>query len=150
MTLSRSTQSFTPADVERRWFVVDLEGQVLGRAATRIANVLRGKHKPTYTPHADTGDFVVVVNASKVVLTGAKLDSKMYRTHSQYIGGLKETPARQMIAEKSDEAVRRAVRGMMPKGPLGRSMLRKLKVYAGADHPHAAQEPQTLDLQQEN
>ena len=146
MTLTRSTQSFTPDDVERRWYVVDLEGQVLGRAATRIANVLRGKHKPTYTPHADTGDFVVVVNASKVVLTGAKLDNKMYRTHSQYIGGLKETPARQMLAEKSDEAVRRAVRGMMPKGPLGRAMLSKLRIYNGSEHNHQAQQPKTLEI----
>jgi large subunit ribosomal protein L13 len=143
---SKSTQSIRGEDVERAWHVVDLEGATLGRAAVQIANVLRGRHRPTYTPHTDTGDFVVVINASKVVLTGRKMDQKMYRDHSQYPGGLRETMAKHYIAKKADDAVWRAVWGMMPKGPLGRQMIRKLKVYAGPEHPHQAQAPQPMAL----
>ncbi|WP_428268048.1 50S ribosomal protein L13 [Haliangium sp.] len=134
------------ADIQRKWYVVDLEGQVLGRAATRIASVLRGKHKPSYTPHVDTGDFVVVLNADKVRLTGAKLQNKMYRYHTQYPGGLRETPAHKLLQTHPDRVIRAAVRGMLPKNRLGRKMLKKLKVYAGPNHEHVAQQPQPLAL----
>lgn len=146
MSLTKSTDSLSAGDIDRAWHLVDLDGATLGRAATRIASVLRGKHSPSYTPHADCGDFVVVINASKAVLTGNKIDQKMYRYHTNFPGGLKETTARNMMQSKSDEAVRAAVRGMLPKGPLGRQMLRKLKVYTGAEHPHAAQNPAALQL----
>lgn len=146
MSLTRSTDSIRSQDIERKWFVLDLEDIVLGKAAVRIADTIRGKNKPTFTPHNDTGDFVVVINASKVKLTGRKLDQKMYRHHTGFAGGLKVKPAREVIATKPDEAVRRAVWGMLPKGPLGRQMLKKLKVYAGAEHPHAAQKPETIEL----
>ena len=134
------------AEAQREWFVVDLEDQVLGRAATRIASVLRGKHKPTYTPHVDDGDFVVVVNADKVKLTGQKWSKKLYRYHTEYPSGLRETPAERMVDKYPDRMVRRAVWGMLPKGPLGRKMLKKLKVYAGPEHRHAAQKPRELAL----
>jgi len=132
--------------VSRQWYVVDAEGVVLGRLATQVASILRGKNKPTFTPHCDTGDYVVVVNAEKVVLTGHKLDQKMYYHHSGYPGGLKATPYRKLLAVKPEFAIRHAVVGMLPKGPLGRQMARKLRVYAGPEHEHAAQQPQPLDL----
>ncbi|GAB6062710.1 50S ribosomal protein L13 [Deferrisoma palaeochoriense] len=136
----------TPQTAEREWFVVDAEGQTLGRLASRVATVLRGKHKPTYTPHVDTGDFVIVVNAEKVRLTGNKLDQKMYWRHSGYPGGIKGRTARQMLERKPEEVLRHAVKGMLPKNILGRDMLRKLKIYAGPEHPHQAQQPRPLEL----
>ncbi|WP_025324537.1 50S ribosomal protein L13 [Deferrisoma camini] len=136
----------TPQTAEREWFVVDAEGQTLGRLASRIATILRGKHKPTYTPHVDTGDFVVVVNAEKVHLTGNKLDQKMYWRHSGYPGGIKGRTARQMLERKPEDVLRLAVKGMLPKNILGRNMLRKLKIYAGPEHPHQAQQPRPLEL----
>ncbi|GAA0786115.1 50S ribosomal protein L13 [Hathewaya limosa] len=133
-------------EVQREWYVVDLEGQTLGRAASQIATILRGKHKPTYTPHVDTGDFVIVVNADKVVLTGKKLDQKMLRHHSLYPGGLKEISYRDALVRKPEFVFQEAVRRMLPKGKLGRQMLKKLKVYSGPEHENAAQNPQKLEL----
>ena len=133
--------------VERKWYVVDADGMVLGRLASQVANILRGKNKPIYTPHVDTGDHVIVINASKIVLTGKKLDQKVYYHHSGYAGGLKETKYRRLLETKSDFAVRHAVVGMLPKGSLGRQMADKLKVYAGSEHPHAAQKPEKLELE---
>ena len=135
-----------PHAVERIWYVVDASGKPLGRLASEIAKILRGKHKPIYTPHVDTGDFVIVVNAEKVLLTGKKLDQKMYRRHSQYPGGLKETPYRQLMARKPEFAVYKAVKGMLPDNRLGRKMLKKLRVYAGPTHQHEAQKPERLEL----
>jgi large subunit ribosomal protein L13 len=135
-----------PLEVERRWYVVDAEGQTLGRLATEIARVLRGKNKPQYTPHVDTGDFVVVVNAEKVVVTGKKAEQKVYRRHSGYPGGLKETSYEQMMERRPTEILRKAVKGMMPNTRLARQQLRKLKIYAGPEHPHAAQNPQRLEV----
>ena len=132
--------------VERKWYVVDAEGVTLGRLATKVASVLRGKHKPTYTPNVDTGDFVIVINTDKVVLRGKKLEDKYYRYHSGYIGGLKEIPYKKLMAEKSDLAVYEAVKGMLPKNSLGRVMLKKLRVYKGAEHNHAAQKPEELKV----
>ena len=141
-------KTFIPkaADIDRKWYVVDAEGMVLGRLVSQVANILRGKNKPIYTPNMDTGDYVIIVNAAKAVLTGKKLDQKIYYHHSGYAGGLKETKYRKLMAEKPEFAVRRAVVGMLPKGPLGRQMARKLKVYAGAEHEQAAQKPEVLDL----
>jgi len=136
----------TPQTVEKEWFVFDAEGATLGRLATRIASVLRGKHKPTYTPHADAGDFVVIVNADKVRLTGRKLDEKMYYWYSGYPGGIKGRTAREMLQRKPEEVLRRAVRGMLPKNNLGRKMMTKLKIYAKPEQPHQAQQPKALDL----
>jgi len=130
--------------IDRKWFLVDAEGKVLGRLATRVAHVLRGKHKPTFAPHLDVGDHVVVINAEKVHLTGRKLTSKVYRWHSGYIGGLREVTAERMLRSHPERVVEWAVQGMLPKGRLGRAMARKLKVYKGADHPHAAQKPEPL------
>ncbi len=135
-----------PLEVERKWFVVDVEGQTLGRAASQIASILRGKHKPTFTPHVDTGDFVIVVNAEKIVLTGKKLDQKMLRHHSFYPGGLKEVPYRVALAKKPEFIFEEAVRRMLPKGPLGRQTLGKLTVYRGPEHKHQAQQPEALVL----
>ncbi len=132
--------------VERKWYVVDAAGMPLGRLASQVASVLRGKNKPTFTPHVDTGDFVIVVNTDKVVLTGKKLDDKFYRYHTGYIGGLKETSYRKLLAEKSDLAVYEAVKGMLPKNSLGRQMIRKLRTYKGAEHKQQAQKPETLEL----
>ncbi len=132
--------------VERKWYVVDATGLPLGRLATRVASVLRGKHKPTYTPNVDTGDFVIVINTDKVVLTGNKLEDKFYRYHTGYIGGLKEIPYKKLMAEKSDLAVYEAVKGMLPKNSLGRAMLKKLRVYKGAEHNHTAQKPEELKV----
>ena len=142
----RTTQSFTKDEVERKWYLVDLEGVPLGRAAARIATILRGKHKPQYTPHADVGDFVVAVNAGKVRLTGGKADKQYFRWHTGYTGHLREMLLSQMLRKKPEELFRRTVRGMLPKGPLGRAMLRKLKVYAGPNHPHEAQKPVKIDV----
>ena len=133
-------------NVERKWYVVDADGMVLGRLATQVANILRGKTKPIYTPHVDTGDYVIIINADKAILTGKKLDEKKYYHHSGYAGGLKETSYRDLMAEKPEFAVRHAVVGMLPKGPLGRAMAKKLFVYAGAEHPHAAQKPEKCEL----
>ena len=133
-------------EIERKWYVVDADGMVLGRLASQVANILRGKHKPIYTPHVDTGDHVIIINASKVVLTGKKLDQKCYYHHSGYAGGLKVTKYGKLMAEKPEFAVKKAVLGMMPKGPLGRQMSRKLRVYAGAEHEHEAQKPEVLVL----
>ena len=132
--------------VERKWYVVDAEGIALGRLATRVAAVLRGKNKPTFTPNVDTGDFVIVINTDKVVLTGKKLEDKFYRYHTGYIGGLKEIPYKKLMAEKSDLAVYEAVKGMLPKNSLGRAMLKKLRVYKGGEHNHAAQKPEVLKI----
>ena len=142
----QKTYSAKSSDVERRWYVVDVEGQVLGRVATEIAKILRGKHKPTFTPHVDTGDFVIAVNAEKIQLTGSKLTNKKYYRHSGYIGSLKEITAGRMLDEHPDRVLREAVRGMLPKTTLGRAQLKKLKIYAGPDHPHTAQQPEALSL----
>ena len=132
--------------VERKWYVVDAAGVPMGRLASRVASVLRGKNKPTYTPNVDTGDFVIVINTDKAVLTGKKLENKFYRYHTGYIGGLKEISYKKMMEEKSDLAVYEAVRGMLPKNSLGRAMLKKLRVYKGAEHNHAAQKPEELKV----
>ena len=140
-----ATDSFNHTNVDRSWIVVDLNGQTLGRVAARIANILRGKHKPTFTPHADCGDFVVVLNSDKLVLTGTKLQQKLYRHHTNFPGGLKEMVAAKLLQKDSRIMVETAVRGMLPKGPLGRRMLKKLKVFKGSEHPHAAQSPVPFD-----
>ncbi|MBP5385025.1 MAG: 50S ribosomal protein L13 [Lachnospiraceae bacterium] len=132
------------ATVERKWYVVDAAGCTLGRLSSEVAKVLRGKNKAIFTPHADTGDFVIVINAEKVAVTGKKLDQKIYYRHSEYVGGMKETPLREKLAKAPTEVVEHAVRGMLPKGPLGNKMYKKLFVYAGAEHPHAAQKPEEL------
>ncbi|MDT8304811.1 MAG: 50S ribosomal protein L13 [Anaerolineae bacterium] len=134
------------SDVERNWYVVDAEGKTLGRLASQIATILRGKHKPIYNPSVDTGDFVVVVNAEKIHVTGRRMDQKKYYTHSGYVGGLKERTLREMLATRPERVIHLAVRGMLPKNVLGRKMIKKLKVYAGPDHPHAAQQPEPLEL----
>jgi large subunit ribosomal protein L13 len=141
-------RTFTPRpdDITRRWLLIDAEGAILGRMSTEIATLLRGKHKPIYAPHLDTGDHVIVVNAAKVVMSAGKADKKLVYRHSGYPGGLRAQTYANLLASRPDEAVRRAVRGMLPKGSLGRKMLRKLKVYAGPVHPHAAQKPQPFDL----
>ena len=141
-------KTFVPktADIDRKWYVVDAEGLVLGRLASQVANILRGKNKPIYTPNVDTGDYVIIINADKVVLTGKKLDQKIYYHHSGYAGGLKETKYRKLMAEKPELAVRHAIVGMLPKGPLGRQMAKKLKIYAGDQYEQAAQKPEVLDL----
>lgn len=131
---------------ERQWFVVDAENLVLGRLSTKIADVLRGKHKPTFTPSVDTGDFVIVLNADKIKLTGNKLAGKVYYSHSGFPGGIKATTASEMLAKKPEEIIRKAVKGMLPKNKLARQMLKKLKVYAGSSHPHEAQQPVELTL----
>ena len=135
-----------PDKIERKWYVVDATGHTLGRLASEVANVLRGKNKPTYTPHIDTGDYVIVVNAEKIQVTGKKLDQKIYYHHSEYVGGMKEATLREMMQKKPEFVITHAVKGMLPKGPLGRQMLKKLHVYAGPEHNHAAQKPETLDI----
>ena len=132
--------------VERKWYVVDAAGQPLGRVASRVAAILRGKHKPTFTPNVDTGDFVIIVNCDKVILTGKKLENKMYRYHTGHVGGLKEITYKKLMENKADVAVYEAVKGMLPKNSLGRQMVKKLKVYRGAEHNHQAQKPETLKL----
>ena len=133
-----------PDKIERKWYVVDADGCTLGRLASEVASVLRGKNKPQYTPNVDTGDYVIVINAEKISVTGKKLDQKIYYRHSEYVGGMKETTLREMLAKKPEKVIELAVKGMLPKGPLGRQMYSKLHVYAGAEHPHAAQKPEVL------
>lgn len=135
-----------PAEVERKWYVIDAEGMVFGRLASQVASMLRGKHKPTFTPNCDCGDYIIVINADKLVFTGKKLDNKKYYYHTGYPGGLKEIPYRRLMAKKSEFAFEEAVRRMLPKGPLGYAMLKKLFVYAGAEHKHQAQKPEKLEL----
>ncbi|NLG02232.1 MAG: 50S ribosomal protein L13 [Clostridia bacterium] len=130
--------------IERKWYIVDATGYTLGRLASEIAKVLRGKNKPIFTPHADTGDYVIVINADKIQVTGKKLDQKIYYNHSDYVGGMKETTLREKLDKKPEQVIELAVKGMLPKGPLGRRMYTKLFVYAGAEHPHAAQKPEVL------
>ena len=136
----------SPATIERKWYVIDASGKTLGRLSSEVAKVLRGKNKPIFTPHIDTGDYVIIVNADKVKVTGKKLDQKKYYHHSDYVGGMKETSLKEMIAKKPEKVIELAVKGMLPKGPLGREMYKKLFVYAGAEHPHAAQKPEVLDI----
>ena len=136
----------SPSTIERKWYVVDATGHTLGRLASEIASILRGKNKPTYTPHIDTGDYVIVVNADKIQVTGKKLDQKVYYNHSDYVGGMKETTLREKMAKKPEDVIYLAVKGMLPKGPLGRQMITKLHVYAGADHKHQAQKPEVLEI----
>ncbi len=140
------TFSARPQDIRRQWHLIDAEGKTLGRLATEIARRLRGKHKPEYTPHMDTGDYIVVINAEKVHATGRKMSDKMYHHHTGYIGNLKSISLEKLLARKPERVIQLAVKGMMPKGPLGREMQRKLKIYAGSEHPHAAQQPQALEL----
>ena len=135
-----------PDKIDRKWYVVDAEGCTLGRLASEVANVLRGKNKPIYTPHVDCGDYVIVVNADKIKVTGKKLDQKIYYRHSEYVGGMKKTTLRELLAKKPERVIELAVKGMLPKGPLGRSLYTKLHVYAGAEHTHAAQKPEVMAI----
>jgi large subunit ribosomal protein L13 len=144
------TYNAKPGEIERLWYVVDAEGKTLGRLATQIADTLRGKRKPQYTPHVDTGDFVVVVNAEKIHVTGKKLDEKMYYRHSGYPGGLRKRTLREELERRPTEVLRKAVRGMLPRTRLGRAQLTKLKIYVGPEHPHDAQAPKTLPLENGN
>ncbi len=141
------TKSFNQNTIDRKWYVIDLKDKVLGRAASKIAMILRGKEKATFTPHADVGDFVVVINAKNIRLTGNKLKKKMYAHYTGYIGGIKEYPAEQLLQRKPEELIRRAVKGMLPKNILGGQQLAKLKIYAGAEHPHEAQKPEPLTIE---
>jgi large subunit ribosomal protein L13 len=147
LKLTKNTYSARPKDIERKWYLVDAEGQVLGRLATQVATVLRGKHKAIYTPSMDTGDHVIVINASRVAVTGDKANQKVYYHHSGYPGGLKETPYEVMLERRPEQIIIHAVRGMLPKNRLGRAMLGKLHVYAGGEHPHEAQKPEPLKLE---
>ncbi|MDU4961508.1 MAG: 50S ribosomal protein L13 [Sporomusaceae bacterium] len=142
----RTTFMANESNIERKWYLVDAEGKTLGRLAVEVAKVLRGKHKPTYTTHVDTGDYVVIVNAAKVQLTGKKLQQKTYFSHSGYVGGTTFTTAGKLMQDRPEKVVEHAIKGMLPKNSLGRDMFRKLKVYRGAEHPHAAQQPETLEL----
>ena len=134
----------SPATIDRKWYVVDAAGMTLGRLASEVAKVLRGKNKPIFTPHMDTGDYVIVINAERIKVTGKKLDQKIYYHHSDYVGGMKETTLKEKLARKPEEVVELAIKGMLPKGPLGRQMYTKLHVYAGSEHNHAAQKPEVL------
>ena len=136
----------SPATIERKWYVIDAQGQTLGRLSSEIAKILRGKNKPTFTPHIDTGDNVIVINAEKIKVTGKKMDQKIYYNHSDYPGGMRETTLKEMLDKKPTDVITLAVKGMLPKGPLGRTMIEKLHVYAGAEHPHAAQKPEALEI----
>lgn len=138
------TYMANPDKIERKWYVVDAEGCTLGRLTSEIAKVLRGKNKPVFTPHVDTGDYVIIVNADKVKVTGKKMEQKIYYNHSEYVGGMKETTLKEMMAKKPERVLELAVKGMLPKGPLGRTMIKKLHVYAGSEHNHAAQKPEVL------
>ncbi|MBS4537321.1 50S ribosomal protein L13 [Clostridium sp. D2Q-11] len=135
-----------PHEVERKWYIIDAEGKKLGRLASEVAKILRGKNKPTFTPHVDTGDHVIIINAEKIVLTGKKLDQKMYRYHTNHPGGLKEIPYKRLMQEKPELAIQLAVKGMLPKNSLGRQMIKKLKVYSGTDHNHEAQKPEVYEI----
>lgn len=141
------TYMASPSTIERKWYVVDAAGHTLGRLCSEIASVLRGKNKPTYTPHIDTGDYVIVVNADKIKVTGKKMDQKIYYNHSDYVGGMRETTLKEMMAKKPEDVITLAVKGMLPKGPLGRSMIQKLHVYAGPEHENAAQKPEVLEIE---
>ena len=134
----------SPATIDRKWYVVDAADMTLGRLASEVAKVLRGKNKPIFTPHMDCGDYVIVINAEKIKVTGRKMDQKIYHHHSDYVGGMKEVTLREKLAQKPEQVIELAVKGMLPKGPLGRQMYTKLHVYAGAEHPHAAQKPEVL------
>ena len=134
----------SPATIDRKWYVVDATGMTLGRLASEVASVLRGKNKPIFTPHIDTGDYVIVINAEKITVTGKKMDQKIYYHHSDYVGGMKEATLREKLNKKPEEVIEHAVKGMLPKGPLGREMYKKLFVYAGPEHKHAAQKPEVL------
>ena len=136
----------SPATIERKWYVVDAADHTLGRLSSEIASILRGKNKPTYTPSMDTGDYVIVINAEKIKVTGKKLEQKIYYRHSDYVGGMKETTLKELLAKKPEDVIKFAVKGMLPKGPLGRQMLTKLHVYAGPEHDNAAQKPEVLDI----
>ena len=138
------TYMASASTIERKWYVVDATGYTLGRLASEVAKVLRGKNKPIFTPHMDCGDYVIVVNAEKIKVTGKKLDQKIYYNHSDYVGGMKETTLKEMLAKHPERVIEHAVKGMLPKGPLGRAMIKKLFVYAGPEHPHAAQKPEEL------
>jgi len=138
----------SPSTIERKWYVVDATGHTLGRLASEVANVLRGKNKPIYTPHIDTGDYVIIVNAEKIKVTGKKLNQKIYYNHSDYVGGMKETKLKDMLEKKPEYVLNHAVKGMLPKGPLGRQMMSKLHVYAGPEHAHAAQKPEVLEIKE--
>ena len=138
------TYMANPDKIERKWYVVDADGCTLGRLASRVASVLRGKNKPQFTPHVDTGDYVIIVNADKIKVTGKKLEQKIYYNHSDYVGGMRETTLKEMLAKKPERVIELAVKGMLPKGPLGRSMYTKLFVYAGPEHKHEAQKPEAL------
>ena len=140
------TVSAKKESVTRKWYVVDATDKTLGRLSTEVANRLRGKHKACFTPHVDTGDYIVIVNAAKVAVTGNKYDDKMYHHHTGYVGNLKSVPFKELLAKKPEEVIQKAVKGMLPKGPLGREMARKLKVFAGGEHTHSAQQPQLLDI----
>ena len=137
-----------PSTIERKWFIVDATGHTLGRLASEVANVLRGKNKPVFTPHVDTGDYVIIINAEKIKVTGKKLDQKIYYNHSDYVGGMKETTLKDMLAKKPTYVVEHAVKGMLPEGPLGRQMMSKLHVYAGENHGHEAQKPEVLEIKE--
>ena len=145
--MPQTTYSAKPGEIERRWYVIDAEGETLGRLSTRIANTLRGKLKPTYTPHVDTGDFVVVINCERIHVTGKKLQDKIYYRHSGYHGGLRERTLQQMLDSRPEEVIRLAVKGMMPRNRLARKQITKLKIYAGPEHPHAAQKPQSREIE---
>lgn len=140
----------SPSTIERKWYVVDAADHTLGRLAAEVANVLRGKKKPIYTPHIDTGDYVIVINADKIKVTGKKLDQKIYYNHSDYVGGMKETTLKEMLQKKPEYVINHAVKGMLPKGPLGRQMMTKLHVYAAPEHPHAAQKPEELVISEKH
>lgn len=140
------TYSAKPGEVEQGWYIVDLEGQHLGRAAAAVASILRGKHRPQYTPNVDTGEFVIVINVDKMILTGNKLSDKKYYHHTGYVGGIKEISAEKLMASKPEDVFKLAVKGMLPKNTLGHAMLSKLKIYRGSEHPHAAQQPKSLSL----
>ncbi|MBS4210574.1 50S ribosomal protein L13 [Bacillus sp. FJAT-50079] len=142
----RTTYMAKASEIDRKWFVVDAEGKTLGRLSTEVASILRGKHKPTYTPHVDTGDHVIIVNAEKIELTGKKLTDKIYYRHTGHVGGIKSRTALEMRTNYPEKMLELAIKGMLPKGSLGRQMFRKLHVYAGAEHPHQAQKPQTYEL----
>ena len=142
----QTTYATTPSVIEHGWWVIDARGMTLGRLAARVAPILRGKHKPYFTPHLDTGDYVIIVNAEKIHVTGKRMDQKIYYRHSGYPGGLKKMTLRELMKRRPTRALKLAIKGMLPKGPLGRQMMTKLKVYAGAEHPHQAQQPQALDI----
>ena len=144
--MKKYTSSAKSSDNPQKWYLVDANGAVLGRLASQVAHRLRGKHNPRFTPHVDTGDWVIVINAEKIVLTGRKLDQKMYYRHSGYIGGLKQMTAKELLEKKPEELVRSAVKGMLPKNRLGRRLFKKLKVYTGSNHPHEAQQPETIKI----